>query len=160
MIHPTWPCLQESVFSGCWLLVPAHVIQRRRCEAVCRTAVSRTMSAIYPLLFTNCLFMSKIQSRIATCMYLIDTAGDWNMKSPDHSSLVRKKVDGTDRIPGVGDLGGRVHYLLAVMACCRACGTAQALGGTLSLWARPSRHGGGGGGTWGGGGGGGEETMR
>lgn len=65
-------------------------------------------------------------------MYLIDTAGDWNMKSPDHSSLVRKKVDGTDRIPGVGDLGGRVHYLLAVMACCRACGTAQALGGTLS----------------------------
>lgn len=48
-------------------------------------------------------------------MYLIDTAGDWNMKSPDHSSLVRKKVDGTDRIPGVGDLGGRVHYLLAVM---------------------------------------------
>lgn len=64
------------------------------------------MSAIYPLLFTNCLFMSKIQSRTATYMYLIDTAGDWNMKSPDHSSLVRKKVDGTDIIPGVGDLGG------------------------------------------------------
>lgn len=90
-------------------------------------------------------------------MYLIDTAGDWNMKSLDHSSLVRKKVE--DRIPGVGDLGGRVHYLLAVMACCRACGTAQALGGTLSLCARPSRHGGGGGVTWGGGGGG-EQTMR
>lgn len=116
------------------------------------------MSAIYPLLFTSCLLVSKIQS-LTTKMYLMDTAGDWNMKSPDHSSLVRKKVDGTDRIPGVGDLGGRVHYLLAVMACCRACGTAQALGGTLSLWARPSRHGGGGGGTWGGGGGG-EETMR